>query len=964
MKKLQVMLMALLALAISACQPAYESVDNDPMQTRIYTLDNGLKVYMSVNENEPRIQTYVAVRAGGKNDPAETTGLAHYFEHLMFKGTKQFGTSNYELEKPMLDQIEALYEVYRSKTDPEERAAIYHQIDSISYEASKIFIPNEYDKLMAAIGSEGTNAFTSYDETAYVENIPSNQLENWARIQADRFENSVIRGFHTELETIYEEKNMSLTRDSRKVYEKIFSLLYPNHPYGKQTILGSQEHLKNPSITNIKNFHKTYYVPNNMVICMSGDFNPDQAIKVIKKHFGQLKPNPDVPVLDFEPAQPSQQRHTAEVFGNDAEMVSVAWPFPGKSSKDSEMLSLLDMIVSNGTAGLFDLDINQQQKALAVGCGLYDLADYSTFMLLGYPKQGQSLDEVKDLMLAEIEKLKKGEFDEYLLEASINQFKLQQMRAMENNNSRVSMMLDAFTCRKSWADEVSRLDRLSQVTKEDIVAYANKWLTDGYALVYKRRGQDPNEIKIAKPAITPILTNRDSISDFLAEIKASVVEPIQPAFVDFETAIQKNTIEGKWPLMYIQNTENKLFSLEYRFDVSSDNNKLLPLAFDYLTYLGTSSRSNEDIRKELYRLACDYRAYTNSLYTNVSLSGLADNMPQAIALLDDVLQNAQVDEPAFQRFIEGELKSRADAKLSQSTIFSRLRSYLSYGKESTRNVLNNKELKALKAEDLIGALKSLLEYPHSIRYYGPASQEELAAVLSQHHALPASTKPAPEQEIVYTLSTETPKVLFAHYPAKQIYMSSVSNLNEAFDPSKKAIIDMYNEYFGGGMNGIVFQEMREARGLAYSASARYNDGGRKELPYYMMTYIATQNDKMKDAMDAFDEIINDMPESQAAFSLAKSSLESSLRTERITRASIFSYYDRMQRYGLNYDIRRDVFEALPSLGLEDVKTFQQTVVKNRPYHYAILGDENDLNFKDMQERGKVEKVSLETIFGY
>ncbi|MBO7182976.1 MAG: insulinase family protein, partial [Bacteroidales bacterium] len=261
MKKIQMLLMALLVLAINACQPAYESVENDPMQTRIYTLDNGLKVYMSVNENEPRIQTYVAVRAGGKNDPAETTGLAHYFEHLMFKGTKQFGTSNYELEKPLLDQIEALYEVYRAESDAEKRAAIYHQIDSISYEASKIFIPNEYDKLMAAIGSEGTNAFTGYDQTAYVENIPSNQLENWARIQADRFENAVIRGFHTELETIYEEKNMSLTRDSRKAYEKIFSLLYPNHPYGNQTILGSQEHLKNPSITNIKNFHKTYYVP-------------------------------------------------------------------------------------------------------------------------------------------------------------------------------------------------------------------------------------------------------------------------------------------------------------------------------------------------------------------------------------------------------------------------------------------------------------------------------------------------------------------------------------------------------------------------------------------------------------------------------------------------------------------------------------------------------------------------------
>ncbi len=964
MKKIQMMLMAVLVLAINACQPAYESVDNDPMQTRIYTLDNGLKVYMSVNESEPRIQTYVGVRAGGKNDPAETTGLAHYFEHLMFKGTQQFGTGNYELEKPLLDKIEALYEDYRTKTDAAERAAIYHQIDSISYEASKIFIPNEYDKLMAAIGSEGTNAFTGYDQTAYVENIPSNQLENWARIQADRFENAVIRGFHTELETIYEEKNMSLTQDSRKVYEKIFSLLYPHHPYGKQTILGSQDHLKNPSIINIKNFHKTYYVPNNMAICMSGDLDPDKTIKIIEKYFGKLKVNPNVPKLDFEPAKPSQKQQTAEVFGNQAEMVSIAWPFPGKSSPESDMLSLLDMIICNGTAGLFDLDLNQQQKTLGVGSGIYDLSDYSTFLVMGYPKQGQTLDEVKDLMLAEVEKLKKGEFDDYLLEATINQFKLSEMRRLESNRSRVDMMFDAFICNIPWENEVARLERLGKVTKDDIVAYANKWLTDGYALVYKRRGEDPNEIKIAKPAITPILTNRDSISAFLEEIKTTEVDPIEPVFVDFKTTIQDSEVAGKWPLKYIQNHENELFTMTYRFELGADYNKLLPLAFDYLNYLGTSTQSNADIQKEWYRLACDYHASASATITQISISGLNENLSQAVALADALLTDAQVDEAAFKNFIDGELKSRADNKLNQSTIFSRLRTYLYYGEAATKNVLNNKKLKALKAEELLRVVKDLLAYPHTILYYGPASQEELSVSLAQAHVLPLSEKAIPEQTIVKPVVVESPKVLFAHYPAKQIYMTSSSNLGEMYDPNKEAIISMYNEYFGGGMNSIVFQEMREARGLAYSASARYIDFGRAELPYTMMTYIATQNDKMKDAMDAFDGIINDMPESQAAFSLAKNSLESSIRTERITRYGIFAYYYRMKHRGLDYDIRSKVFETLPGLELNDVKAFQKSVIKDRSYHYAILGDENDLNFNHMKERGKVEKLSLETVFGY
>ncbi|MBQ3658653.1 MAG: insulinase family protein, partial [Bacteroidales bacterium] len=286
MKKLCFVLITAL-FAMVSCNK-YQSYEGDPMKTKIYTLDNGLKIFMTVNKDEPRMQTAICVRVGGKNDPAETTGMAHYFEHLMFKGTQQYGTSDYAAERPLLDTIANLFEVYRATRDEAERAAIYHQIDSFSYEASKISIPNEYDKLMAAIGADGTNAFTSEDMTCYIEDIPANQIDNWARIQADRFENAVIRGFHTELETIYEEKNMSLTQDRRKVSEALSAALFPHHPYGTQTVLGTQESLKNPSIKMVHQYHDTYYVPNNMAICVSGDFDPDNFVKIVKKYFGHM----------------------------------------------------------------------------------------------------------------------------------------------------------------------------------------------------------------------------------------------------------------------------------------------------------------------------------------------------------------------------------------------------------------------------------------------------------------------------------------------------------------------------------------------------------------------------------------------------------------------------------------------------------------------------------------------------
>ena len=402
----------LMVLAAASCK-RYETVKGDALQTKIYTLDNGMKIFMSVNKEQPRIQTYMAVKVGSKNDPSETTGLAHYFEHLMFKGTEHFGTVDYEAEKPMLDEIEQLFETYRQTTDETERQAIYHKIDSVSYEASKLAIPNEYDKLMAIIGADGTNAWTSADETVYTEDIPSNQIDNWARIQADRFRHGVIRGFHTELETIYEEKNMSLTQDSRKMWEAIDQALFPHHPYGQQTTLGSQEHLKNPSITNVKKYHDVYYVPNNIAVCVSGDFDPDEMVAAIEKYFGDWEPNPDIPTLQFEQEAPITEPIEREVFGLEAENLALAWHLPAPADlKTAAVAEIAGSVLYNGQAGLMDLDVNQLQKALYVYGGYEAQADYSYFLAMGAPKQGQTLEQVRDLVLEEVAKLRSGDFDE------------------------------------------------------------------------------------------------------------------------------------------------------------------------------------------------------------------------------------------------------------------------------------------------------------------------------------------------------------------------------------------------------------------------------------------------------------------------------------------------------------------------------------------------------------------------
>ena len=663
-----------IALMMASCgeKRSYETVKGDPMQSRIYTLDNGLKVYLTVNKEAPRIQTYIPVRVGGKNDPAETTGLAHYFEHLMFKGTESFGTQNYAEEKPLLDQIEALFEVYRTKTDEAERAAIYHQIDSLSYEASKLAIPNEYDKLMAAIGASGTNAYTGYDVTCYVEDIPSNQLDNWARIQADRFKNNVIRGFHTELETVYEEKNMSLTQDGRKVIDAILAALYIKHPYGTQTILGSQEHLKNPSITNIKNFYKQWYVPNNMAICMSGDFDYDEAMDVIEKYFGDMQPNKDLQMLDFETEPEITAPVEREVMGLESENVTMAWRLPGATSDEALMLEVVDAIMNNGKAGIIDLNLLQEQKLLSAYSFPYAMADYTSYILQGTPKEGQDLDEVRAMMLAQVDSLRQGKWDESLLAAGIANYKLQMQKMLEDNESRADLFVQAFVNNQPWADVVQRIEKMEKITKDDVVAFANNYLKDNnYAVVYKRQGEDPNIKKVNKPAITPIFMNRDTTSAFLREVQASVVAPIEPVFVDFSKDMSQGTV-GKLPLLYKKNETNDIFALQYIYDFGTSEMKDMGIAASYLDYLGTSDMTAAEIKLAFYNLACNYYISASKDRVVVGLSGLAENMPKAMELLEKVLADAQPDKEAYDGLVDDILRARLNDKADQQANFRRL----------------------------------------------------------------------------------------------------------------------------------------------------------------------------------------------------------------------------------------------------------------------------------------------------
>ena len=954
------------AIAVTACsQYKYETVKGDPLGTRIYTLDNGLKVYMSVNKETPRIQTYIAVKVGGKNDPSETTGLAHYFEHLMFKGTPNYGTSDYAAEKPMLDEIERLFEVYRQTEDEAERTEIYRQIDSISYEASKIAIPNEYDKLMSIIGAQGTNAFTSKDMTVYVEDIPSNEIENWARIEADRFKNPVIRGFHTELETIYEEKNMSLTQDARKVSEAMDAALFPHHPYGTQTVLGTQEHLKNPSITNVKNYHKTYYVPNNMAICLSGDFDPDEMVTVIERYFGDMVPNPDIPTLEYEKEQPITSPVVKKVYGLEAENITLGWRLPEAVDKSNDVANIVSSILYNGQAGLIDLDLIQQQKVLSAYAYNSNQPDYGSFIVSARPKDGQTLDQVRDLLLEEVARLRSGDFDEGLIEATVNNYKMYMMQNYEDNENRAMLYVMSFINGSDWADEVQMLDRMSQITKQDVVDWANEYLgAESYVAVYKLQGEDKTVQKIAAPKITPIVTNRDKQSAFLTEIQDTPVKPVEPVFVDYSKDMSKFEARPGVEVLYKQNEMNDLFTLIYVFNTGTETDPALNLAADYISYLGTEDMPAEEIGSRMYDIACSFSIYAGSNQTSVRISGLSENMGEAMDMVESLITEAEADEAILANLKSDLLRSRANAKLSQGACFGALQTYMLYGPDFIeRTVLDNDAVEDLTSEELLGKIRGLMGKQHEVLYYGPQSKKEFQTSLDSNHKTAAELQPL-EKKFTKCLEVDKQNVILAQYDAKQLYMMQYSDRGEKLQLADEPGIALYNNYFGGGMNSIVFQEMREARGLAYTAQAMFASPYFLDGDYFYLAFIATQNDKLRQAVEAFDEIINDMPESQAAFDIAKESMINKLRTKRVVRDQVLWNYLNDRDLGLSESLDRQIFEAVQTMTLEDVKAIQEKWVKGRCYTYGILGDKKDIDISYLKTLGPVKEVSPEEIFGY
>ena len=960
------LLYALFFLALAEALPAQYKLlhgpdPKDPMQAHIYQLDNGLTVYLTQNKEEPRFYAEIAVRAGSKHDPQDATGIAHYLEHMLFKGSQKIGTLNYEKEQVHLDRIEALYEQHFGETDPEKRAAIYAQINAENQLAAAYAIPNELDRLYTAMGERGLNAHTWVEETVYKVELPANRLAQWAKTEAERFHEPVFRLFQTELETVYEEKNRSLDNKGRVIRKAVQEQLYKVHPY-RVTTLGTVEHLKNPSLKRMYEFYHAYYVPNNMAIFISGDIDLDETIQLIEREFSlwerrELPPFPAYP----EPALNQVERVEVQYPGE--EYVLLAFRTAQRMHEDAEALQILDMILDNATAGLINLNLNQQQKVREAGSYPYLLNDYGAQYLWGIPKQGQTLEEVEALLLEQIDLIKAGQFDDWIIPAIVTDFTKSVKQGQESNSSRVSFMRDSYLGFEEWSHAVRALDRMGKIDKRRIVEVANSYFNGGYVAGYRRDGeQDIPEI--AKPPIDKIDINAARQSAFFAEIMAMPFAEIEPTYLVPERDFTTRELAGGNKLYYARNPLNDLFDFSIAIDIGSLAENRLPIARELLDKSGTALFTSEALKKEWYKLGTNFRMSVGDQETTISISGLDDNFAASLALLSELMRGPTTDDATLAELQAIIIDRRDDALKDHRTIHEALYRYHRLGDWAYyRRVLSNEEVRALERQELLDLLSGLLAYRQTLSYTGSQTIEDVQAIVAQHYSLPASpVEPPPYQVLDFTQPEKTQIYFFDKEMAQALVR--IEYVDVPYQAALEPAIELFNDYFYGGMAGIVFQEIREARALAYSVGALYFNG-RDQADYnYMVGGMGTQADKTPEAVAAFVGLLDDMPASPERFASAQLSVLNKYRTERLGFRSVLGAVRGWERKGLAGDPRAGRFVQIQASHLDEVLEFYRQHVEGRPKLISITGDKSKMDLEALAAQGELIELGLGDLFAF
>lgn len=943
----------------------WKTLPNDPLQARFYELKNGFQILLARDASQPRIYTYIPVRAGSNTDPSTHTGLAHYLEHMLFKGSESFGTLDYSKEKPYLDEIDRLFEQYNRTKNPVERKKIYRAIDSVSGLAAKWAIGNEYDKMMTDMGAKGTNAFTWYEQTVYLEDIPANAVDRFLKVQTERFSKPVFRIFHTELEAVYEEKNRSLDEDDWKSYEVMMRSLFPTHNYGQQTTIGTIEHLKNPSLIEIKKYFKKYYVPSNMALVMVGDFEFDEIIEKIDQTIGQIPSGPQPAEYLPKPEKPLLKPVIKTVMGPNPANVMIGYRVPSINDPQYPVAYMVAKILYNGQAGLFDQHLNQSQKVLESNVNAEFLKDYSVISLLGRPLKGQKLETTRTLLLKEVELLKAGKFSDELMSAIILNAQREQLEKWETQQGKASELMESFITSRGakYPDVIGFVESLKKVTKNDIVAFAKKYFSQGSVTVYKKTGVDPSGKSVEKPAITPVSLNTTAQSDFLKSVNSMEM----PAIPERYLAPGADFVDTKNGAirMLVRKEENPVpAQVNLHFKKGRFHEKWLPIAIDYFKFCGTPTKSIKAISQAFYYKGIEYQIFCDEREVVVRFTGLTGQIEDGLKLFQEWVKQVTPDETAFKQLIANELEERENSKQDKDQLLEALTDYALYGEDNpSRFIPNNHSLQSVKSQFLLNLVQSLLQDSLVITASSNSATEEFASSIFsawEYNKMPVKSS---------SLHTFKPRditkneVYFIPFDMVQSEIKWVRS-GAAFSKDLIAKVQLFNQYFGGGMASIVFQTLRESKALAYSTYADYSSPRFKENPFKFNAYIGCQADKFHEAIQGMDSLINFVPNNVNLLNTCKESLLKIKSSERYPGIQGLERWLAWERQGLNGDPRTWAMQQLPSLNYENLKLIWEEGFSGKPMAKCVIASSKKIKDADLQRYGQLNKLTADQILGY
>lgn len=952
--------MALLTLSASA----YSAEIPESLRVNEYKLSNGLTVWLNEDHSQPKVFGAVIVKAGAKDCP--NTGIAHYFEHMMFKGTDKIGTVDYEAEKVLLDSISAKYDELAQTKDPAERERIQKEINQISVRAAEYVIPNEFDHLITRYGGSKLNAGTSYDFTVYFNIFSPQYMEQWAHLNSERLINPVFRLFQSELETVYEEKNMYTERIGGQAIERLtYRYFYP-HPYA-YPIVGSTDNLKNPRLSEMKKFFEDYYVASNMGLILSGHFKSEEVLPILEATFSRIRQG-EPPVREKVELPSFKGKETESIKLSIPFIKVVALGFRGVPANHPDEAALKIAVgLLNNENGTGFLDKLMVDRKLMAAVAMSESLNEAGILGVGVvPKLlFQTYNSATRLVWREIERVRSGEFSDEMF----NRIKLESVRSynasLEDMSSRAQTMMRLFSQGISWEEYVTDLDRINALTKEDVVNAARKYFTDNHLYITKKTGKYPKD-NLPKPDYEPITPkNAEAKSEFAKYLETIPVKEESPRLLDFKRDVQTLELSPLTTLYVKQNTVNGIFTLNLSYKIGTLKAPILKQVANYLPYLGTEQQSFREFREALQSLGASLSFDASEHFFTIRVNGFDEKFEQTIRLVGNFMETVKADKKKIGQLRDAEKVTLKAFPKSNGEIANAMVEMIKFGDESKfLKKVSYSELKKMTGDELVNSFKKAQSIACDIHYCGTIRTDEVIAYLNKNIPLDKITKESTSPYYRPLKVYDESQVFFYNMPdaAQSVVYAYV--LGEPQEELKKRHAGkLFGGYFGGDMSSLMFQEIREFRSFAYRAVANYTIPPLvyRDKPGDLTASMITQSDKTTDAIKVLDSLIRKMPVKPEKMETIRQTVLNHANNNYPSFREISEKIGTYRMEGYEEDPNHQFIKNLKELTLDDMLRFYEENVANRPVIYMVVGNSRKIDMNELAKLGDVVYIRQKDI---